>query len=438
MYTQSLPGADWLQPAGTDCTACSGSQVRQLTLSSKVLDLNDAFNTYNAQEQVLGDFLEAQKALFFAITTEGIKAELTTYKANLEQRIFEEVFGPDFYEIMCEAKWLKGKKLEKVLLSMKDKALSVFGIAEEINGHQTKTAVDLYQWIEKTIGEIRALLSAIRKLTFKLPPESYAAVYEKQSKHIDMESILNFYNDKILNVGKLSFKNYLAFSTRAVADFINKGVLRFAFKPTTEEIAEVDFERVRRHLPPDYEFKDFFIQHCAIFKKMAAWKGRTLVIDTKSYGKYMCLHKSKLTPEELLEFYKLEKLVAMINEAIRNLPPDEESEEKAMAADDDYFVEKLGEALNEVEAYMWGQSAHAVLFCALRDHHGFTDNMSRYERIHEKLSEKRNLRWPCPKGTLRVAFGNNSYYKVSVTRWKDMDVPQRALALLDKFEAIFD
>ena len=71
----------------------------------------------------------------------------------------------------------------------------------------------------------------------------------------------------------------------------------------------------------------------------------------------------------------------MINEAIRNLPPDEESEEKAMAADDDYFVEKLGEALNEVEAYMWGQSAHAVLFCALRDHHGFTDNMSRYERV---------------------------------------------------------
>lgn len=320
MYTQSLSGADWLQPVGTDCTACSGSQVRQLTLSSKVLDLNDAFNTYNAQEQVLGDFLEAQKALFFAITTEGIKAELTTYKANLEQRIFEEVFGPDFYEIMCEAKWLKGKKLEKVLLSMKDKALITFGIAEEINGHQTKTAVDLYQWIEKTIGEIRALLSAIRKLTFKLPPESYAAVYEKQSKHIDMESILNFYNDKILNVGKLSFKNYLAFGTRAVADFINKGVLRFAYRPTTEEIAEVDFERVRRHLPPDYEFKDFFIQHCAIFKKMAAWKGRTLVIDTKSYGKYMCLHRSKLTPEELLEFYKLEKLVAMINEAIKCLP----------------------------------------------------------------------------------------------------------------------
>ena len=53
MYTQSLPGADWLQPVGTDCTACSGSQVRQLTLSSKVLDLNDAFNTYNADNERL-------------------------------------------------------------------------------------------------------------------------------------------------------------------------------------------------------------------------------------------------------------------------------------------------------------------------------------------------------------------------------------------------
>ena len=32
---------------------------------------------------------------------------------------------------------------------------------------------------------------------------------------------------------------------------------------------------------------------------------------------------SKMTVAELLEFYKVEKLVAMINEAIRNLPPEE-------------------------------------------------------------------------------------------------------------------
>lgn len=408
------------------------------TLREEILTLNAAFNDYNDPEQVHGDFLKAQKALYFAICTEGVKNKLVTYKVNLEKRIFEELFSPDFFEIMREAKWLKGQRLEEELLSNQDKPLSAFGIAEEVDGHQTKTSLDLYHWIEQNIEEMRALFKNIRKLTFKLPPESFAAVYEKQSKMIDMEWVENFFNDKMLNVGKLTFEKGQAFRTRAVAEFINKGLLRYAYKPTTEEIAEVDFERVKRELPPDFEFKDFFVEHCAIFKKMSKWVGKALVIDIENYGKYICLHMSKMTEGELLEFFKLEKLLKMINEAIMKLPSEDEPEVKNVAADDDYFVEKLGDALNEVETYMWGQSSHAVLFCALRDNHGFTDNMSRYERIHKKLSEKRKLQWPCPEGTLRVAFSNNSYYKVPVTRWKDMDVPKRAITLLDKFEAIFD
>lgn len=408
------------------------------TLREEILTLNAAFNDYNDPEQVHGDFLKAQKALFFAICTEGVKNKLVTYKVNLEKRIFEELFSSDFFEIMREAKWLKGQRLEEELLSNQDKPLSAFGIAEEVDGHQTKTSLDLYHWIEQNIEEMRALFKNIRKLTFKLPPESFAAVYEKQSKMIDMEWVENFFNDKMLNVGKLTFEKGQAFRTRAVAEFINKGLLRYAYKPTTEEIAVVDFERVKRELPPDFEFKDFFVEHCAIFKKMSKWVGKALVIDIENYGKYICLHMSKMTEGELLEFFKLEKLLKMINEAIMKLPSEDEPEVKNVAADDDYFVEKLGDALNEVETYMWGQSSHAVLFCALRDNHGFTDNMSRYERIHKKLSEKRKLQWPCPEGTLRVAFSNNSYYKVPVTRWKDMDVPKRAITLLDKFEAIFD
>ena len=438
MNTQPLPGADWLQPAGTDCTACSGSQMCQQTLRSEILTLIEALNTYNEQQTDDDDYQTAYKALFFARCMEGIKNDLTTHLANLEKRDFEELLSPDFFQIMREVQWLKDTRLEAELLAMKDVALKAFDIDEEVDGHPTKTAADLYLWMEQNIKEIRLLLWRIKKVTAQLPPESFAASYEKQCMKIDMEPLQEFYNDMMMSVGKPTFKRLQAFRTRVVADFINTEVFRFALNPTTEEIDEVDFERVKREVPPDYKFVDNFTKYCAVFRKMIRWEGVSLVIDKEDYGKYVCLHMSKMKVAELLEFYKVEKLVAMINEAIRNLPSENKKEEKAMSADDDYFVEKLGEALNEVETYMWGQSAHAVLFCALRDHHGFTDNMSRYERIHKKLSEKRKPQWPCPKGTLRVAFGNNSYYKTSVTRWKDMDVPQRALTLLDKFEAVFD
>ena len=337
------------------------------TLREEILTLNAAFNDYNDPEQVHGDFLKAQKALYFAICTEGVKNKLVTYKANLEKSIFEELFSPDFFEIMREAKWLKGQRLEEELLSNQNKPLSAFGIAEEVDGHQTKTSIDLYHWIEQNIEEMRALFKSIRKITFKLPPESFAAVYEKQSTKIDMESVETFYYEKLLCVGKLTFRKLQAFRTHAVANFINLGVLKHAFKPTTEEIAEVDFERVKRELPPDYEFKDFFVVHCAIFKKMIIWKGKLLVIDKENYGKYICLHMSKLTDDELLEFFKLEKLLALINEAIMNLPQEDEKEADASRVDlqgglpsDEMMVAACEQTM--IEGLWWAHRSWSVAY----------------------------------------------------------------------------
>ncbi len=323
MINQTFPGVNWLQPVGTDCTTCSGSRKHHQTLRSKILTLNEAFNTYNGQQTDDDDYQTAYKALFFARCMEGIKNDLTTHLANLEKRDFEELLSPDFYQIMREAQWLKDKRLETELLAMKDADLKSFDIDEEVDGHPTKTAADLYLWMEQNIKEIRLLLWRIKKVTAKLPPESFAEVYEKHSKKIDMESLQDFYDEKILSVGKLTFRKLQAFRTRVVADFINLGALRFAYTPTQEEIAEVDFERVKRELPPDYEFKPYFIKHCAIFKKMIRWQGVYLIIDKENYGKYICLHMSKLTPDELMEFFKIEKLLALIHEAIKNLPAED-------------------------------------------------------------------------------------------------------------------
>lgn len=319
----TTPGANWLRPAGADRTACDGSQMQQLTFRSKILTLNTAIKEFNKRKRNHLGLSGVRKALFFARWIEGTKRDLTTYKANLEKRIFDELFSPDFFEIMSKARWLKGKKLETVLLSKPNTPLMAIGIVEEVDGRLIKTAADIYQWIEQNIAEIRALLKAIRKLNYQLPPESFAAVYEKQSKKIDIESVEDFYYEKLLCVGKPTFKKLQAFRTRVVAEFINLGLLRHAYKPTTEEVAEVDIKRLKRELSSDFKPIRHFRRYCAVFKKISRWEGLCLVIDIENYGKYICLHMSKMKADELLEFYKLEKLLTMINEAIMKLPPEE-------------------------------------------------------------------------------------------------------------------
>ena len=43
-------------------------------------------------------------------------------------------------------------------------------------------------------------------------------------------------------------------------------------------------------------------------------------------------------------------------------------------------TELLGEAMSKVMAYVWGNAAYAVVFCACRDVYGWQDNASFFER----------------------------------------------------------
>lgn len=97
---------------------------------------------------------------------------------------------------------------------------------------------------------------------------------------------------------------------------------------------------------------------------------------------------------------------------------------------------QIGHALEQVQAYMWGQSAYAVIFCALRDYHGFTDNMSQFERVGQRLAASHQLQWTCPDGTLRAAFKNNPYYKLKIDKWRENGVADRVMLLIEKFEEL--
>ena len=127
MINSTKPGANWLRIVGADCTTCDGSQMQQLTFRSKILTLNTAIKEFNKRKRNHLGLSGVRKALFFARWIEGTKRDLTTYKANLEKRIFDELFSPDFFEIMIKAKWLKGKNLEKVLLSKPNTPLMAIG-----------------------------------------------------------------------------------------------------------------------------------------------------------------------------------------------------------------------------------------------------------------------------------------------------------------------
>ena len=83
---------------------------------------------------------------------------------------------------------------------------------------------------------------------------------------------------------------------------------------------------------------------------------------------------------------------------------------------------------------MWGASAYAVLFCECRDHRGYPNNKSQFEREVDAIAQKLHLSWGCRPGTLSDAFCDNPYYNCKVDKWRENGAKERSLFLLEKFQ----
>ena len=90
-------------------------------------------------------------------------------------------------------------------------------------------------------------------------------------------------------------------------------------------------------------------------------------------------------------------------------------------------TELLGEAMSKVMAYVWGNAAYAVVFCACRDVYGWQDNASFFERQLAAVGKE------IPAGTVNAALSRNPYMRMPVDKWKGCGVMERVLVLKDKF-----
>lgn len=104
------------------------------------------------------------------------------------------------------------------------------------------------------------------------------------------------------------------------------------------------------------------------------------------------------------------------------------------APSESFSREALADAVQAVQAHMWGAAAYAVLFCECRDHRGYPNNMAQFERDIDAIAQERSLAFGCNAGTLSDAFRHNPYLEKHVDKWKDSGVKTRSMHLLKVFQ----
>ena len=91
---------------------------------------------------------------------------------------------------------------------------------------------------------------------------------------------------------------------------------------------------------------------------------------------------------------------------------------------------RLARAIENCQAYFWGNSAYAVVYCVCRDDYHKKDlTQSGFERMVEQLTYSKERDFTCTSGTIANAFSHNSLFKTHVSRWEMQGASERILKL---------
>ena len=104
------------------------------------------------------------------------------------------------------------------------------------------------------------------------------------------------------------------------------------------------------------------------------------------------------------------------------------TEDKAVLSKD-----VLGKAIKAVQRLFWGQSAYAVIFCAMRDVFEYTGVGKDFEDEMNELAGLYKFDYPCPPNTIASSFYNNDYLKLHVNKWESHQVKPRSVNLYKSF-----
>lgn len=291
-----------------------------MPLGNNILFVDNALKAYeyvNVDSEITRIFF----AIAQASLLNDINKKIHKYLDALERGECREVLGIDFKKMTHKSYWKKGNRLLSDMVTLKRKQLSEYGINCEIDGHRLEHTGHVYEMIEAGIAELTTLLKEVRRKTLNAPVGMFSAFFHNEAREKGNEWAKTEYDEWKMNLGKLTLDRLKEKQTLVVAEFLMKGVLRYAAPPTVRELNEVQLDKVREYLPSDYEIPDDFVKQCAQFRRFISWQGDILIIDYDCYGKYFFQFFNRLTVEDQQAMFALDLTLKLIHEDMAACTP---------------------------------------------------------------------------------------------------------------------
>lgn len=284
-----------------------------MLLRKKLLTFDEGMTVYcnldTDEEDILITFAQS---LYITVTKIG--ELLRIYLDDLNRHECKEVLGIDFDKMTSLEYLMKGGKLKRDMEALNDMTLKERGIECIIRGFKPATTMDLYHAIEKGTEEMAEMLKEVHQKIVEAPLALFGNFFRYRKSLYDIKSVQAEHERWKRDVGYLTYDLLKDRQTFIVAQFLIKKILRFTQEPSQREIDQVNFDKVRRHLPYGYVLPGDFSVCCARFRRFIDWDGDILKMNYDLYGNYLFQYFYDLSDEERQSIFQFDIMLQLIHQ----------------------------------------------------------------------------------------------------------------------------
>ena len=275
--------------------------------------------------QVYAHLLEDEKAihipfaLSFTVTIATINGQLKTYLLDLENKVCQEIPDIDF-DLMTDIYNIMSPKLKHDMAAFGNKTIRQ--ILEELFGEQLdKTPAEMYNYIFDNTLLMTEHLKKIRKELDHAEPMLFEGYVCRHIREHNWDDIDEGYLKWKQKHSEITFEMLLEKQEQELQRYLERGIMRFAQKPSKNKMGEVDYDWHKGHLDCDFvdseEYKKVYTQ----IMQFATRKDGMLTIDLKKYGKYIFVNYYKFSEGQKVALFELCVILDLIHQDMAQFVP---------------------------------------------------------------------------------------------------------------------
>ena len=301
-----------------------------------ILKLDSAFKMYNGRCDMENEDNIFVFGYFFLLNTSHCVEAIEQHIRAVKNGVNKEPLGFDLQLEKCKIRLLNCRRILSDLKMFGDRSMDRYGY--KYNDKPIANAKEMGLLIETNVNKIKDLLELLfYKVVLQGDDHFFEQYYLMFRNKLNTTNLKSEFEVCKMNCGEITMDTLKEQQAYVVADALKKGFLRYEKSPTKREMSQMKMDSLMDLLPYDYKLPDNFDKSYAKFKRFVSWDGDMMKLNYVRFGKYMICNKHKLDDADLKAFVKMDVLLEMINEEMRNLIIKAETETICENKEDKYW-----------------------------------------------------------------------------------------------------